>query len=435
MRPDEMGELFELDDFARGGYDTECDDTVLLLYFWHRKDISLPEGRQAIMLANGHILSDKRLPYQDIPMVRVAYEQHRGTPFAYSISYDMLAIQKCYDACLTVIASNVNAFGFHTILNPEGSGMSVRTITEGLRELKYNPGMKPEVLNLLSISKDVYELLTICERAMEIISSVNSVARGFPQPSLESGAALALVQQMAIQFNAGLQQSYVMFLERVGTMMVRILKDYSTAERNLKIIGKRKNLYVQSFKGDDISDVDRVIVDIGNPMTNTVAGRQNLAEYLLKAGMRLDPEQLLTVLTTGNIDAMIEDLQSESIQIRTENEDMIEGKPVVANILDHHLRHAMAHKGNLSRDDVRNNPGLIAQHLNHIQEHLNLWQTMDPALMQATGQAQPPAPPPMPAGAPPPMGLEQPQMPGMPSLPEPPQNPMTGEQWNPQTGG
>ena len=52
---------------------------------------------------------------------------------------------------------------------------------------------------------------------METLSGVNSVARGNPEASLQSGTALAMVQSQALQFMSGLQQSYIQLIEDVGT--------------------------------------------------------------------------------------------------------------------------------------------------------------------------------------------------------------------------
>jgi hypothetical protein len=129
---------------------------------------------------------------------------------------------------------------------------------------------------------------------METISGVNSVARGDPGNNLHSGAALALVQAQAVQFASSLQQSYVRLVENVGTSLIKILQRYAKEPRIAAIAGKANKANMREFSSEDLTGINRVIVEIANPLSKTTAGRLEIANQLLQMQMIKNPDQYFT---------------------------------------------------------------------------------------------------------------------------------------------
>jgi hypothetical protein len=67
------------------------------------------------------------------------------------------------------------------------------------------------------------------------------------------------------------------------------------------------------------------------------------------------------------------------------------GIKVPAIAVDQHIMHIKNHRSVLSDPDMRTDSGLIQVVLDHIQEHITLLQSVDPALLQMLGE-QPIAP-------------------------------------------
>src|SRR5690606_13663300 len=107
--------------------------------------------------------------------------------------------------------------------------------------------------NLTQTPPEIFNFMTQIERLMETISGVNSVARGNPEASLKSGAALALVQSMAIQFSQNLQRAYAQLIEDLGTSTINILKDFAAVPRVAAIAGKSNRPMMREFVGDDLN--------------------------------------------------------------------------------------------------------------------------------------------------------------------------------------
>jgi hypothetical protein len=120
--------------------------------------------------------------------------------------------------------------------------------------MEYDPAIgKPEAMNLTNTRLRFSTSLECLKACLRRLSGVNSVARGNPEASLKSGAALALVQSMAIQFSQNLQQSYARLVEDVGTGTIKILQTYASVPRVAAIAGKSNRPLMKQFTGEDLT--------------------------------------------------------------------------------------------------------------------------------------------------------------------------------------
>lgn len=377
----------------------ETDD-VAIYEFFHRRTEALPDGRYMMFLSDRCVPVDGPLPYRTLPVFRISPSDILGTPYGYTSIFDLLPLQEAINSLYSTILTNQNAFGVQNILVPRGADISISELTGGLNIIEANiQNGKPEALNLTQTPAEVFKFTDMLKSEMEVLSGVNSVARGNPEASLKSGNALALVQSMAIQFMSGLQQSYVQLVEDVGTSLINMLRDFAAVPRVAAIVGKGNRAYMKEFKGDDLANVNRVIVDMGNPLARTTAGRVQMAEQMLQMGAIKNPNQYFSVINTGRLDVMTEGGEAELLLIKGENESMMQGnEPPVLDIDDHKM-HIMEHKAVLADPDLRTNPALTNVVLSHIQKHIESLQQSDPNLLMLLGQQ--PLPPPQPQGPPP----------------------------------
>lgn len=385
----------------------KSDSDIIPMYtLYHVRSDSVPDGRILQFLDKDIVLKDGALPYRKLPLTRLAGGELIGTPFGYSFFFDLLPIQQLIDNAYSTISSNQDAFGVQVVMSPKGGGFTSKSF-EGLTLIEYDPALpKPEAMNFTQTPAEIFNFLRILEQTMETLSGVNSVTRGQPEASLKSGAALALVQSMAIQFAQGLQASYVQLLEEVGTYLISILKDYASIPRIAYIAGKSQRGAMKQFTGDDLSHVNRVQVDIGNPLTRTTAGKVELAQMMLQAGLIKTPDQMLAVIETGNLETLTEGKMAELLSIKAENERLADGQPVVAMVTDEHLLHIMEHKAVVSDPAAREDPTTVEAVTAHIMEHYKF--LTDPALAKLIAlMGNPQVPPDQPAGMPDPTGAMQ----------------------------
>jgi hypothetical protein len=405
-------------------------DLIPVYEFYHKRSESMPDGRYLLFLDSDISLLDSPMPYRDLPIYRIAPSNILGTPYGYTPLFDILPIQDAINSLYSTILTNQNAFGVQNILVPKGADINISELSGGLNIVEANEQFgQIRPLQLTATPKEVFDFVGILERAGETLSGVSAVTRGNPDPSLKSGTALALVQSMSLQFMSGLQQSYIMMVENVGTGLINMLRDFAQVPRIAMITGIKNRTNMKEFTGDDLSSINRVIVDIGNPLARTTAGRVEMAEQLLQMGLITDPKQYFQVINTGNLDAMMENSMSEIETIRSENEKLANKEEIIAIATDEHAMHVREHKSVLADPDLRQDPELLKAVLGHIQEHINLLRTTDPDLLAmikeqplsppggspANQQMQQPPNSAMQGANPQAMGMPEQGMPGLPS--------------------
>jgi len=363
----------------------ESDD-IPLYVFYHKKTDSLPNGRMLYLLDDGTVLFDGPLPYKEVPLYRIVPSDFINTPNGYTPAFDLIGIQEGLNRLYSTVLTNHSTFGIQNIITDKGSDLSVNQLKGGLNLIQKNAGTEVKALNLTETPAEIFKFTQMLEQKAETLSAVNSVMRGNPEASLKSGAALALVASTSLTFNSGLQQSYAQLLEDVGTAMVNILKEFAVVPRMAAIVGSHNQSALKEFVGEDLSNINRVVVSSGNALSKTTAGKVEIANNLLQNKMFDTPEEYLNVLTTGSLEPLYESKQSEILLIRKENEAMREGQQVRSVSLDNHALHIREHKTILSDIAVRNNEEVVEIVLEHIRNHINLLKQTDPVELQMTGQ-------------------------------------------------
>ena len=427
-------------------------DLIAVYEFFHRKSDALPNGRQVVFVTKDAVLYDGPLPYEAIPVYRITPGEFIGTPHGYTVAFDLLGLQETVDGLYSIVVTNQSTFGVQNLLLPRGHNISYSALPGGMNVIEFDAvnGIKPEALNLTKTPPEIFNFIDKVESVMETISGVNSVSRGNPEANLRSGNALALIQSMAIQFNSGLQQSFAQLLEDVGTATLKTLRDFAAVPRVATIVGKNNRAYMREFVGTDLDKISRVVVDVGNPLSKTTAGKLEMANNLLQQGLIKTAQDYIMVMKTGNLDVLMEGDISELANIKAENENLAEGKQVQVIATDDHVLHIKEHKCVVASPDARENVQIVRTVLEHIQAHIQQLQTVDPNLLNILGQPSlapqalppgapgaPPAgptPPPGPGG--PPQGGPAPAMapmdvnnaaPSEPGLPSLPKNPISNE--------
>lgn len=344
-------------------------DLIPIYEFYHESTKAVPEGRY-IKFVGDEILEDSTLEdeaYPRIPLTRIAAANKAFTIHGHSSQVDLLAIQEAIDQIYSTILTNQSTFGVQNIWKKRGDGINKSILPGGLNVLESEE--KPEALNLTQTPAEIFNFLNHLEGVLEKLSNVNSTVRGDPSSNLKSGAALALVASQTLQLLAGITNAYEGLFESVGTLTFQVLQKRAKTPRLVAIVGKHNSSYLESFTSDDISNVVRVVVDKGNPLTKTTAGRVELANSLLETGLIQSPQEYLSVVQTGKLEPLTEAPMATLLNIRAENEALKAGRPVKALRGDDHKLHIAEHKAIIASPEARANPELLRTTLAHIEEH------------------------------------------------------------------
>lgn len=357
-------------------------DLVQLHTFYHKKSEAMPQGRMVQFLSHDIVLFDGPLPYKKVYLFKITASDAFQTAFGHSPGFDLIPLQDALDSTFSIILSNHNAFGSQNIMAPKGSGIGVQQIAEGLNLIEFDKQAgPPQPLNLVQTPAEIFNFATMLIQQQETISGVNSVARGNAPASL-SGSAMALISSQALAFSSGVQQSYNALLENVGSSLIELLQTFAVVPRIAMIAGKTNKSMMKEFKNTDLQNVSRVVVDSANPLTKSTAGRVQIADNLLNTGLIKTPQEYLSVISTGNLQPLLEHENSQNLLVRQENEWLSEGKQLQAVICDDHSLHVLSHSVVLNSPEARLNQQIVETTLSHIQEHINLAKTMDPVLAQ-----------------------------------------------------
>jgi hypothetical protein len=362
-----------------------CDD-IPIYTLYHMPTAYCPGGKLAIVLDDDTTLFSGPLPYRDIPLHRITTSETIATNFGYTLAFDLLPIQQGINLMDSIIATNQSHYGVQNIMVARGSNLSSSSIMGGLNLVEYSPvtgGNPPQALQLLQTAPETYSFRASLVGDMNLISGANSVARGDMSQlgKSMSGSAMALIQSMAIQYANSLQKSYIRTLSAQATDIIKILRDFAKVPRIAMITGIANRPYMKQFTGDDLEQINRVEVDIGSAMAQTLAGRVDLAEKYIEQGWAKSPQEYTQVLNTGRLDALMEGPQRINLQIRKENEDLMEGREAIAIVTDDHVAHIPQHASLLDSLDARLDANLVKRTTAHIMHHMQLLKETDPALL------------------------------------------------------
>ena len=393
------------------GYDD--DDTIYCYHFLHDRTPSLPKGRYTL-IAGSEVLEDTILPYKTLPVVRFAPGRTEGTVTGDSIATSLYGIQQAIDRLYSSNLTNNMHFNKQSIWSP--SAVDISRLSEG-----YNlvvSAQKPEALQLTGSSPESYKLLQGYEAVMQTISGVNATTRGNPESSLKSGTSLALMLSISVMSADSIQKNYVRAAADLGTIVIHNIQAFATEPRIAYIGGVSKKSQAKEFSSKDLMSIDRVTIDIGNPLLSNYAGRQEMIQQWMQFGIVKDPKAIVEFLRTGQIDSITEDDFKDGVLIRSENEQLRKGElpPVVKT--DNHPEHIVKHKALANDPEIRLNPEIMANLLEHMQMHIDEMKSIDPdlaailQLMPLPSQQMPPPPGPD-AG----IGAPQSGMPGLPDVP------------------
>jgi hypothetical protein len=377
----------------------EESDLVDVFILYHRDTPALPDGRYTVV-CNGQVLADGVLGYKRPPVFRLSAGDVIDTIYGDSPALDLLSLQEVINALTTAVVSNNMNHAQQNIWSPDPN-LSVKQLAHGQNLV--TSSVKPEALQLTASAGETYKLIDNLSNQMQLLSGLNATARGQPEASLKSGNSLALMLAQAIQFVSDLQKNYQQLASDVGTCIVNNMQRFAKGPMLVTIGGSSRKSYTREFQRHEIMNIDRVSVDLGNPLGQTVAGRYEMVQGWRQSGS-ITPRQEIEFLKTGQIDSLIEDEFRDAILVREENDELKAGRNPPVLMTDDHRYHVIEHNKLLSDPEAREDLQLIKAVTHHMQEHIMAEQSMDPALRaMLTGQPLPQAAPAAPApGAQPP---------------------------------
>jgi hypothetical protein len=373
---------------------TQDEDVISYFVLYHPKSPALPQGRETLIIGDA-VVYDKPLTYQKVPVVRMSAGETLNEVVGDSPASSLLSLQEGLDRLFSAVLTNNLNGAVQNIYSPD-TNLSVRKLNEGQNLITAT--QPPVAVSLVGSSPETYKLIDQMIGQQQLLSGVNSTARGVPESNAKTAGGQSLMVAMAIQSISDLQNSYSRAAGEVGTIIINNLQSFCSEPKLAYIGGDSRKSYVKQFTNQDIAEVDRVSVDLGNPIMQTVGGRFDLVQEWTKMGLIKDPSKIVGFLQSGNIDSLNEDQFKDSMLIRSENEMLKKGELPVVLVTDMHPQHILEHKQVLSDPTARLDPTVTNAVTEHLMQHIDAYKNISPDLAAILGlqplpsMQQPPAP-------------------------------------------
>jgi hypothetical protein len=423
----------------RSNFNVETN-RIPVYFLYAKRAASVMAGRMTRFLEDGTVLDDDKLDdaYAKLPrncigpVVWTASGEYAGTPWPYTKWFGTMGAGQARDALRRDLLTNATATSGNVIAVPESmmdAGASIAFQTGGPQMIPIPPGEagKIEVLQLQQSHPEHFKLDGTLANEQQQLMGIDNITAGEDIGANLSGAAMALMTSTSVQNNSQEQFNWTTFVSAVGTLTLRHIQFHMKTPRRIALAGNARSGLVSSaeIEGTQVQGIERAIATIGSALQQTDAGKYEIATTALKSQWAKTPEQFQTVLDTGRLDALTEDLSNELLLIKSENEALARGEDVPVMLTDDHRLHIKGHGAVTASLTARKDPAAVKAVQAHEDAHIRVLRETDPQLLQLLGQ-QPIAPPPgaqpgMPPGA---QGGPQagPPPPGGPSGgPKPPQ--------------
>lgn len=359
-------------------------DYVPIYSFYHSRTPALPMGREVLFLGSNKILKSGPLPYKKLPLYRMSPADIMGMPLGYTPYFDALSAIEAYNALHSTILSNQFALGTQKVWSQKGDDIDIRQLAAGLVNIQTS-GPKPEALNLVQSATELFTSKEDHRGVATLLMGLNDTSLGIQQQRL-SGSAMSILDQKTTQFASPLHESYNHLVESVGQAILETLQMFAVEPRVAQMVGKNNVYMLKSFSAEDLTDINRVTVEVGDPSMRSFSVRQQMADKLMGEGLFKSKEEYYSALTTGQIEIETEGPVAERNLIQEENEMLGLGQEPTVIDTDEHILHILKHKCILANPDARLDPAIVVPTLSHINKHIEALRMVDPELLMILGQ-------------------------------------------------
>jgi len=406
----ELGNVPMPDNLYYTNYNSSTENPDIWVYYtFHKSCKALPQGRMHICTENDIVLFDDVNPYGEIPVVCYRPAIRFGSSYGHALLWDLIPVQEAMntlDSSNLTIAENFaipNILASNTFKATETSISGGMKLIQGASDMNAPNGGFPSPMNMPKPDQSYMMMREGYNSAMSTLSGVNGSIRG-QTTSQQSGTAIALAQSAAQTYNSNVQSGYIDLIERSCDLIVKVARTFMTRKEITAIAGMSLDYQTDTFTTASLDAISRVRINLGNALARTLSGRVEIANQLLGQAM-IDAGEYQAILLTGNLPQKVQEKASQDLLIKAENEMMAQGEAPIISVMDNPIKHIQRHSTMLDNPLVRKNSNLVALIMDHIEEHLSLFQQLqmtNPTLLDiamgnpigTSAQMAPPAPAP-----------------------------------------
>jgi hypothetical protein len=380
---------------------------VKIREYWCKPSSEHPRGCR-IVWAQNKILAQDENPFDAMPYVMLTGVPVPGRLWPMSVVELLRGPQTELNKVLSQMAENRNRVGNPTLLaskqavqDPEKFQDST-TLPGGVYYYDDigSPNALIRYLEAPQLPEYVAQEPARIGGSIEDISGQHEVTNANVPPGVTAASAITLLQE-ADDTRLGLaMQDYEEQLGRFGEKVLKLVANYYTDARTIKLGGDDGAWEIFDFRGSMLRDNTHVEVQAGSAFPTSKAGKQamiqDLMTYFVQSGNPPHGRQLAQFLRDsgmGASDRLIQEYTTTETQVNRENTLMALGTPQTINDYDDDQGHIDGHQDFQRQSRYATFSPQVQQIIEqHVAMHRQrLTQTQQQAMaLQAQAQGQPP---------------------------------------------
>lgn len=353
---------------------SDLSDRVKVTAYYERSSSRHKKGLYAVT-AGGLLLDQGELPFDMLPFAIIRFLATPGKLFGQGLPERVRAAQ---DMVNEQISQRLKAVALTAApkWTAEENSIKATAITSEPGEVVFHkPGTPPPRPAQQPQVSPQHEAL---ERAglmyMKEIAGVSDISLGAVPSGISGRAAQYQAEQDASKFapvSGGVEAAY----ERIGSLMLRLIRAYGPPEQQLRIVGEDRRVEVVEFYSSDITSYD-VRVTEGSMAVKHPSVERESAMMAFDRGLygdKSNPENIARArrdMGYGDTDYIYGNNDSETLYAKEENYRFLNGGASEVMPYEDHAAHLFTHRKALQSVEFRNLPNEErARFILHVAQH------------------------------------------------------------------
>ena len=156
---------------------------------------------------------------------------------------------------------------------------------------------------------------------IDAIAGSADILRGEVSGDVRSGRQVAYLQEYAGTVLSGPARSIERGIERMGNMILKLLKVNAKEDRIFQIVGRNREVEIGNFLGSDLDGVADYVVQTGSALPMSRMEKKDYILELLKFGIVNQAQALRMLDVPSDLDALLESEQADRDNATEENND------------------------------------------------------------------------------------------------------------------
>lgn len=319
--------------------------------FWAKSSSQFPKGKRVVWAKNT-ILYEGDNPYDGLPYVMFQGSPVPGRFWPSSITEQLRGPQTELNKIRSQIAENAQRIGNPSLLKDRNSNIEYSGVPG--EELLYDGMMAnavPSYLQPPEMPTYVREQIDRIENSIREISGQHEVTSSQVPAGVTAASAINLLLEQDDTRLGPTISDMEHQLSLSGQMVLKLIGQYYTDERVMRLAGEDGDWDIRGFKGEMLKNNTAVEVQAGSAMPVSKAAKQAAMQQTLtlfvQNGVPLEPKTMRKFFRdfeAGGLEHLFADLTEGIRQVKRENRYMFDGQPMPINTYDDDDLHVSEHE-------------------------------------------------------------------------------------------